>query len=125
MTTDEDSFFYDGATFDYLRLHFSSPISRHGESGQVSSNTSISRSITLCQVTEWLTRAFDLTALDYKSLEKLLAELENHLTLRSYIVGYSLTLADLVVCGGSSGKQSLDVYDQASWKNCLPVVLIH
>ncbi|EGE00110.1 glutamyl-tRNA synthetase [Trichophyton tonsurans CBS 112818] len=48
------------------------------------------------QVSEWITRSLDLTALDFKSIEQPLNELECHLTLRSFIVGYSLTLADII-----------------------------
>ncbi|EFE39586.1 hypothetical protein TRV_05723, partial [Trichophyton verrucosum HKI 0517] len=48
-------------------------------------------------VSEWILRSLDLTALDFKSIEQPLNELERHLTLRSFIVGYSLTLADIIM----------------------------
>jgi glutamyl-tRNA synthetase len=49
------------------------------------------------QVQEWLERAKAFEPLDLKKLQQPLAELENHLTLQSYIVGYSVTEADLAV----------------------------
>ncbi|KAF2496671.1 glutamyl-tRNA synthetase [Lophium mytilinum] len=49
------------------------------------------------QIKEWQTRADDLKALNLKAIEPALAELDAHLTLRSYIVGYSLTDADTTV----------------------------
>jgi glutamyl-tRNA synthetase len=39
----------------------------------------------------------DLVVSDYKKLERSIKELDAHLTLRSYIVGYSVTLADVIV----------------------------
>ena len=50
------------------------------------------------QVKEWQTRAADLAPKDLKLLEKPLQELDVHLTLRSFIVGYSLTEADTTIC---------------------------
>ncbi|EFR02332.1 glutamyl-tRNA synthetase [Nannizzia gypsea CBS 118893] len=57
------------------------------------------------QVSEWIVRSLDLTALDFKSIEKPLNELESHFTLRSFIVGYSLTLADIIVWGTIRGNK--------------------
>ncbi|KAK2743636.1 hypothetical protein FQN57_004745 [Myotisia sp. PD_48] len=48
------------------------------------------------QVDEWMARSVGFRPLDFKQLEKPLKELDNHLTLRSYICGYGLTVADLV-----------------------------
>jgi hypothetical protein len=49
------------------------------------------------QIEEWQKRAEGMTALNLKAIEGGLAELDAHLTLRSYIVGYSLTDADTTV----------------------------
>lgn len=46
----------------------------------------------------------DLAVPDFKSLHRTMKELEFHLSLRSYIVGYSLTLADLAVWGVLRGN---------------------
>lgn len=48
-------------------------------------------------VKEWTERAQKFTVKDRKALDAPFAELDAHLTLRSYIVGYSLTEADTVV----------------------------
>lgn len=48
-------------------------------------------------IKEWQDRAVQFTGKDRKTLEKSFAELDAHLTLRSYIVGYSLTDADTAV----------------------------
>lgn len=44
-------------------------------------------------------------ATDYKSVENSLWKLNAHLTLRSHIVGYSLTVADLSVWGAIRGNR--------------------
>jgi len=49
------------------------------------------------QIKEWETRADALKVLNLKQIEGPLAELDAHLTLRTYIVGYSLTDADTTV----------------------------
>lgn len=49
------------------------------------------------KIGEWQKRATDFEPIDLKKLQQPLQELENHLLLRSYIVGYSLTDADLAV----------------------------
>ncbi|KAN0085330.1 tRNA synthetases class I (E and Q), catalytic domain containing protein [Elaphomyces granulatus] len=56
-------------------------------------------------VSEWLGRCEALAAVDFKSLDKPIRELEAHLTLRSYIVGYTLTLADIAVWGVLCGNR--------------------
>lgn len=57
------------------------------------------------QVDEWVKRSVALRATDFKSLDQPLKELDSHLTLRSYIVGYSLTFADLAVWGTLRGNK--------------------
>lgn len=42
---------------------------------------------------------------DFKSVEGPLLELDSHLTLRSYVVGYSITVADLSVWGTLRGNK--------------------
>ncbi|KAF1986529.1 glutamyl-tRNA synthetase [Aulographum hederae CBS 113979] len=49
------------------------------------------------QIKEWQDRSTKLTSKDLKAIEGPLGELDAHLTLRSYIVGYSLTDADTAV----------------------------
>ncbi|KAK7623718.1 tRNA synthetases class I, catalytic domain-containing protein [Phyllosticta citricarpa] len=49
------------------------------------------------QIKEWQDRAAKLTPLNLKAIEAPLAELDAHLTLRSHIVGYGLTDADITV----------------------------
>ena len=48
-------------------------------------------------VKEWQARAEQLKALNLKQIEGPLGELDAHLTLRTYIVGHSLTDADVTV----------------------------
>ncbi|KAI5295786.1 hypothetical protein KEM52_000220 [Ascosphaera acerosa] len=56
-------------------------------------------------VREWLGRAAALQPLDFKSLEQPLKELESHLALRSHIVGFTLTLADLALWATLRGNR--------------------
>lgn len=49
------------------------------------------------QIAEWQTRAEALKPLNLKAIEPSLLELDAHLTLRSHIVGYTLTDADVTV----------------------------
>ncbi|KZM28656.1 ATP binding [Ascochyta rabiei] len=49
------------------------------------------------QIAEWQTRAEALKPLNLKAIEPSLQELDAHLTLRSHIVGYTLTEADSTV----------------------------
>ncbi|KAF2841136.1 glutamyl-tRNA synthetase [Patellaria atrata CBS 101060] len=49
------------------------------------------------RIKDWQERATKMTALNLKAIEPMLAELDAHLTLRSYIVGYGLTDADTTV----------------------------
>ncbi|OOF90185.1 hypothetical protein ASPCADRAFT_212175 [Aspergillus carbonarius ITEM 5010] len=59
------------------------------------------------EVDEWLRRCASLVPDDYKALCKPVEELESHLTLRSYMVGYSLTLADIVIWGALRGNPAI------------------
>jgi glutamyl-tRNA synthetase len=63
------------------------------------------QTLTSFQIHEWLGRSADLTVTDFKSLEMPMKELESHLTLRSYIVGHSLTTADVGVWGALRGNK--------------------
>jgi glutamyl-tRNA synthetase len=56
-------------------------------------------------VREWLARVDGFFPADFKSVEGPLLELDTHLTLRSYIVGYSLTVADLAIWGAIRGNK--------------------
>jgi hypothetical protein len=49
------------------------------------------------QIAEWQTRSEALKPLNLKQIEPHLLELDAHLTLRSHIVGYTLTDADTLV----------------------------
>lgn len=57
------------------------------------------------QVKEWLGRTGKFVSTDFKSLEGPLFELDSHLTLRSYVVGYALTVVDLSVWGATRGNK--------------------
>ncbi|KAK2853324.1 hypothetical protein FQN49_005182 [Arthroderma sp. PD_2] len=79
---------YDYAVFDYLRDNI--PSLQVGNEDHVS---------------EWIARSLDMTVGDFKSIEQPLKELECHLTLRSFVVGYSLTLADIIIWGTIRGNK--------------------
>ena len=57
------------------------------------------------QVNEWLSRLIAFVPNDFKSLEPALLELDSHLLSRSYVVGYSLTVADIAVWGVIRGNK--------------------
>ena len=57
------------------------------------------------RIHEWLSRTTSFFATDFKSIDTPLHELDAHLTLRSYIVGYTLTIADLSVWGSIRGSK--------------------
>lgn len=61
--------------------------------------------LTSKQVDEWLKRAVHFKKADFKAVDKPLKELDAHLTLRSYIVGYAPTLADFVIWGILRGNK--------------------
>ncbi|MCJ1482755.1 hypothetical protein MMC06_002921 [Schaereria dolodes] len=56
-------------------------------------------------IQEWLNRTARYYPTDFKSVEGPLLELDSHLTLRSYIVGYTLNLADLSIWGAIRGNK--------------------
>ncbi|KAI5296984.1 hypothetical protein KEM56_005169, partial [Ascosphaera pollenicola] len=80
LTTPDGKIFADDALLYYLRDTY--PALQAGNKAQVD---------------EWIARSAAFKPLDFKSLEQPLKELEAHLVLRSHIVGYTLTLADLVL----------------------------
>lgn len=57
------------------------------------------------QVKEWLSRTAAFYPTDFKTVEGPLLELDAHLTLRSYIVGYSPSIGDLAVWGAIRGNK--------------------
>ncbi|TVY36254.1 putative glutamate--tRNA ligase, cytoplasmic [Lachnellula subtilissima] len=56
-------------------------------------------------IQEWVDRSESFLATDMKILRNSLYELNSHLTLRSHIVGYSLTVADLAVWAAIRGNR--------------------
>jgi glutamyl-tRNA synthetase len=63
------------------------------------------QALTVSQVKEWLARSTLFLPTDFKSVEGPLHELDAHLTLRSHVVGYTLTVADLSVWGAIRGNK--------------------
>jgi hypothetical protein len=57
------------------------------------------------QIAEWQKRAEDFKPLNLKQIEPSLLELDAHLTLRSHIVGYTLTDADTTVWSTLRGNR--------------------
>ena len=58
------------------------------------------------QQKEWISRLPHFFPPDYKSVEDHLFQLDSHLTLRSHIVGYTLTITDLVIWGAIRGHRA-------------------
>lgn len=56
-------------------------------------------------VYEWIARIGGFASTDFKSVEGPLLELDSHLTLRSYVVGYTVTPADFAVWGAIRGNK--------------------
>ncbi|KAI4135199.1 MAG: hypothetical protein LQ347_000872 [Umbilicaria vellea] len=56
-------------------------------------------------VREWLSRTSEYYAMDFKTIEPPLVDLDSHLTLRTHIIGYSLTAADLSIWGAVRGNK--------------------
>ncbi|KAL4964440.1 glutamate--tRNA ligase GUS1 [Aspergillus stella-maris] len=54
---------------------------------------------------EWLSELEALTALDFKTIDPKLQKLNNHLLLRSFIVGYALSTADIALWGALRGNR--------------------
>lgn len=90
LVTQDATTVYDQAVFGYLR-------------GLCSDFQHVNND----HVSEWITRSLDLTTPDFKALEIPLRELDNHLSLRSFIVGYSITPADFAVWGAIRGNRVL------------------
>jgi glutamyl-tRNA synthetase len=57
------------------------------------------------QIRKWVEKRVAFVSLDFKSLQKPLDELNKHLTLRTHLVGYSLTVADLAVWAALRGNR--------------------
>lgn len=62
------------------------------------------------QTTEWVGRAEALKPLNLKQIEPALGELDAHLTLRTHIVGYTLTEADTIVWQTLRGNRVAHAY---------------
>jgi hypothetical protein len=62
------------------------------------------------QIAEWQQRAEALKPLNLKTIEPQLQELDAHLTLRSHIVGYTLTDADSTVWQTLRGNRVAHAY---------------
>ncbi|KAF7596602.1 hypothetical protein BBP40_001003 [Aspergillus hancockii] len=54
---------------------------------------------------DWLSQLDSFTTLDFKALDPLLQRLNAHLLLRSFIVGYSLSTADIALWGALRGNR--------------------
>ncbi len=66
---------------------------------------------------EWVNFSFNRFTSDFKAISAALGELNDHLTLRSFLVGYTLTIADIAVWGYLSGhNQAISILR----KNNLP-----
>ncbi|KAK2761292.1 hypothetical protein FQN54_001814 [Arachnomyces sp. PD_36] len=89
LKTPDESLIYDQAVFTYLQHHYVLHSTHKG------------------QVVRWATFANDLAGLGFGSLNEPLTTLAHHLTLRSFILGYSITVADLVVWGAIYGNKAL------------------
>lgn len=57
------------------------------------------------QVHEWIERSEKFLATDFKTLRNSLYELNSHMTLRSFIVGHNLSVADLAVWATIRGNR--------------------
>jgi len=62
------------------------------------------------QIAEWRTRASAFQPLNLKAIEPALLELDAHLTLRTHIVGYTLTDADTEVWSTLRGNRVAHAY---------------
>jgi glutamyl-tRNA synthetase len=69
-------------------------------------------------VKEWIERSSKFAAVEIKDLQSPFLELDAHLTLRSHIVGYGLTDADVAVFNAISQNQKAKSYvKQGSLRN--------
>lgn len=60
---------------------------------------------TTSQIQEWIKRSEQFTRTDFQSLREPLEKLDKSLTLRTHIVGYSLSVADLALWGTLRGNK--------------------
>ncbi|KKZ64804.1 glutamyl-tRNA synthetase [[Emmonsia] crescens] len=98
-----------GSTKEYLKLEFQDGpvVYNHAVLGCLREKFDVLQTGNKDLVLEWVARSLDLAPSDFKAVNKPLTELEHHLTLRSYIVGYSMSLADMVVWGTMRGNKVL------------------
>ncbi|KAJ5689324.1 glutamate--tRNA ligase cytoplasmic [Penicillium macrosclerotiorum] len=54
---------------------------------------------------EWISQLDSFTTFDFKALDPLLQHLDTHLLLRSFVVGYSLSTADIALWGALRGNR--------------------
>ncbi|KAJ5323724.1 Glutamyl/glutaminyl-tRNA synthetase class Ib [Penicillium atrosanguineum] len=54
---------------------------------------------------EWISQLESFTPLDFKALDPVLLRLDTHLLLRSFVVGYSLSTADIALWGALRGNR--------------------
>ncbi|KAL2863517.1 glutamate--tRNA ligase GUS1 [Aspergillus lucknowensis] len=54
---------------------------------------------------QWLSDLESFTSLDFKAIDPKLQQLNNHLILRSFVVGYSLSTADIALWGALRGNR--------------------
>ncbi|OJJ08019.1 hypothetical protein ASPVEDRAFT_203236 [Aspergillus versicolor CBS 583.65] len=54
---------------------------------------------------DWLSELDALTSLDFKAIDPKLQKLNNHLILRSFVVGYALSTADIALWGALRGNR--------------------
>jgi glutamyl-tRNA synthetase len=57
------------------------------------------------QEDSWLSQVEQFSALDFKALEPHLQRLDTYLTLRSFVVGYSLSAPDIAIWGAIRGNR--------------------
>ncbi|CEP09578.1 hypothetical protein [Parasitella parasitica] len=87
---------YNGETYETTNAIARLVARLHPEAGLYNPEDPISSTL----IDQWLDFAeAKLTTSDFKSLDATYKELNKHLTLRSYIVGYHVTIADLVIWG--------------------------
>ena len=91
----------DEETKSFVRAKFGDYVCREQES--ITGNLAGSNDAT---IKEWIDRSRGFASPDFKKVEHDLLELNHHLTLRSYIVKYTLTTADLAVYGAIRGNKA-------------------
>lgn len=99
-----------GSLGRYLRLHDTPPPhSFPPKFGNLAEKAQFEKNMD-AHIAEWKTRAEALKPLNLKQIEPQLAELDAHLTLRSHIVGYTLTDADTTVWQTLRGNRVAHAY---------------